>query len=128
MNFILVDGDICIATHFTCDEEIETQTIGSSTLKGSSKVATGRSITGEILLFRRGELPDLFQRNGMPNPVTVEFSQDDTFYSMGEVMFTSFEQMNRDVYEKCDGAYVEYVAKSISSERVTKDINSRISI
>lgn len=127
MNFILIDGVICIVTHFTCDEDVQTEQIGSSTRLGSSTVVTGRTINGEMFVFSQDSLPELFDGQGLPKTVDVEFARDGDYYTMGDVMFTSFEPKPHS-YDKCEAACVEYVAADVSVERAAKDINSGITI
>lgn len=123
MRFILVDGYICVATHFTVDRERETQNIGSK-LVGKTTVTVGESITGEMLLFRPDELPEIFKDDGYVKKMQVEFSQDGGYYTMEGVIMTARRPMD-DTYEKCEGAYFEYAATDIS---VSKDISSATSI
>lgn len=125
MNFILVDGLLCITTQFVCNKETETTQIGSAGSSRTSTAITGQSITGEMLLFRQGELPDLFARNGMPDTVEVEWYEEmnDTFYTMADVMFTSFKSLPNS-YDKTEAAYVEYIANDISVESESKGINN----
>lgn len=127
MKFVLVDGKICVATHLTCDKELETQNVSSATSMQSTQVTVGQTITGEMLLFRRGELPEIFRDDGVVKKIQVEFARDDEYYTLDDVIFTSCRPMD-DAYEKCEAAYLEYAATDISVERVAKDINSRVSI
>lgn len=118
MKFICLDRKLCVTTQFNFESEIETMTVGKN---GARSVATGESTTGEMLLFRQGELPDLFERGGKPKTVEMEFTDNELLYSMS-VLFSTFEQLP-DVYQKCDAAYVEFVAESMQTERITEDIN-----
>ena len=117
MNFILIDGEICVVTHFTCDEEIDTQQIGSSRTHNVKTVATGHSISGEMLVFRQGSLPNFFEQNGMPNPVTIEYKDDTRLYTLDDALFTSFRPMPH-AYDKCEAAYCEYVATDIQIDKM----------
>lgn len=127
MNFILVDGQLCITTHFTFDRELETKDIARASSMQSTKVTVGQTITGEMLLFRQGELPEIFRDDGVVKKMPVEFAQDNEYYTLDDVIFTARKPMEN-AYEKCEAAYFEYAATDVSVERVTKDINSRISI
>jgi hypothetical protein len=120
MKFISIDGQICVVTHFTLDEEVETENIGSPS--GGAIIQKGRFITGEMFVFRKGSLPDLFSRDGMPNRIDVEFVDNEKMYSLDGVMFTSFREMSN-AYDKCEAAYTEYVAESIDvSQMVSQTI------
>lgn len=119
MNFILVDGTICVCTHFTCDQELETQSIGST------KVTVGQSITGEMLLFRQGELPEIFRDDGVVKTVAIEFTNGDEYYTLDDAIFTARRPM-RNSYEECEAAYFEYAATDVSVE--SKDINRKVTI
>jgi len=127
MNFILVDGQICIATHFTFDRELQTQDVSSATSMQSTQVTVGQTITGEMLLFRQGELPEIFRDDGVVKKLQVEFAQDDSYYTLDDVIMTGRKPLEK-AYEKCEAAYFEYAATDVSVERVTKDINTRITI
>ena len=127
MNFILLDGKICIVTYFDVDRQMETAQVGSSTLGGSSTVVTGQNITGEMFIFRQGELPEIFRDDGVVKKMDLEFRKGDTFYTLEDVIFTSLNPKPHS-YEKCEAAYAEFAAMSITADEITKSINSRVSI
>lgn len=124
MRFIAINDDVCVVTHFTCEKELDTTDIGSAASLSSSTVVTGQSITGEMLVFRKGSLPDMFSRGNMSEKVAIEFVDDDKLYSMDNVLFTSFRELPN-AYDKCQAAYTEYVANDIE---VSKIVSQTISV
>lgn len=127
MNFILVDGKICVATHLTFDRELDTQDVSSATSMRSATVTVGQSITGEMLLFRRGKLPEIFRDDGVVRKMGVEFAQDDALYSLDDVIFTARRPMPN-AYDKCEAAYLEYAATDVTVNKITKTINRKVTI
>jgi len=114
MNFILIDREIYISTHFEYTEELNKKQVSASTLSGSpSTVITGKDITGEMMLFSENGLPDFYDSDGLPRGMNVEYADDRRTYTMNDVIFTSINMLES--YE-CDAAVVEYMAQSIDTE------------
>lgn len=124
MNFILIDGQICVATHFTFDRELQTKDVSRASSMQSTQVTVGQTITGEMLLFRQGELPEIFRDDGVVKKLQVEFAQDGDYYTLDDVIFTARRTLEN-AYEKCEAAYFEYAATDVS---VDKAVSQTISV
>lgn len=127
MRFIIIDGRVCVTTYFNLIDNIETSTVSGAASIGSTNVISSRSITGEMLVFRKGSLPMLFERDGVPDRVHIQYATDNRLCTADNAMFVSFQRMPHS-YDACDAAYVEFVAESISISTVSKDINSRMTL
>ena len=117
MNFILIDGEICVVTHCTCDEDIETQQVSSMSSIKSQTVTVGKSITGEMLVFRQGSLPTIFRDDGIVKKMTMEFARQGKLYTLDDVIVTSRRTMPN-AYDKCEAAYFEYAATDIQIDKM----------
>jgi hypothetical protein len=127
MRFVIIDGSVCVTTHFNLNDNIETSTVSYTASVRSTDVVNSRSITGEMLVFRRGSLPILFEGDTMPERVQIQYATDDRLCTADNVMFVSFRRMPHS-YDACDAAYVEFAAESISIDTIPKDINSRMTL
>ena len=127
MNFILVGGKICVATHLTFDKGLQTQGISRATSMRSATATVGNHATGEMLLFRRGKLPEIFRDDGVVRKMEVAFAQNDAVYTLDDVIFTARRPMPN-TYDKCEAAYLEYAATDVTVNTMPKTINRKVTI
>jgi hypothetical protein len=123
MNFILIDGEIYLATKFKCTRNIESTTSSASGSMGTYTTVKGETISGEMLLFHKNSLPD-FQSKHVPRPLRIEFKRDGRLYLLEDTLFTSYKSMEH-AYD-CAAARIEYTADSIEITE-TQDISTHIS-
>lgn len=127
MRFVVIDGDIHIATSFDMDTNRDTVNIGTrSQGKSHTKATTAMSFEGKMLLFTRSGFPNFFDGIGMPNKFDMAFigeeypSDEDVLMTATDVLFRNFEPLSA---YSCDAAYVEWMASDLIPDQYPKSIN-----
>ena len=125
MNYILIEDEICLATHFTVDKEKDIKPINSARTLKQDSVITSTDISGEMKVFKDGQLTDFFNDYGQPSFISVEIVLDGLLYSLEKVLLTKHKELSP--YDYADGVYCEYIADDMTVEE-PPDLSNTVSI
>lgn len=118
---IVLDESVYFTTQLFMKKEHEVQSFGGVNTVSAS------AVNGEMILYCQPHFPDLWDDdNGVPKPVRMEVTADDHAVALDKVLFSKKRKLPG--YEKCDAAYVEFVAEGMSMTEIEKSINTRVTI
>lgn len=115
-----INGSAYIATQLQFQKEYDMQSFGGTNFVSSI------STNGSMLLFCQSKIPPFYRKNGVPEFVTMDWRAGDSIFHAEDVLFS--KQRTLSGYEKCDAAYVEFMAKKLSVKEIGKSINTKVRI